>query len=119
MPCADRHKLWYGPERATPATHKTITRWVNPDTEVLESVVFPEYDPATSGIGAAVYGMTMCFVSYMLVEPKNLSINLASLPTVTTDAASSIEQEEAALNGTLDNDGGETCACGFEWGEPS
>ncbi len=117
MKSADRHKLWYGPDRAAPASHKTITRWVNPDTEVLEPGVFPEYDPATSGMGAAVYGMTMCFVSYMLVEPKNLSITLAVLATVTTDEASSIEQEEATLNGTLDADGGETCVCGFEWGE--
>ena len=116
---ADRHKLWFGPRRTTPATHGTITRWVNPDTEVLEADVFPEYGPATkpSNLPVGVYGKTMCIAGFMTAAPENLSINLASLPTVTTDAASSIGLEEATLNGTLDGDGGETCECGFEWGE--
>jgi len=39
------------------------------------------------------------------------------LPTVSTDAASAIGKEEATLNGTLDDDSGEACDCGFEWGE--
>jgi len=42
---------------------------------------------------------------------------LVSAPTVTTDLASSVTAEEATLNGTLDDDGGEACDCGFEWGE--
>lgn len=40
-----------------------------------------------------------------------------SAPTVTTDPATSIRQTTATLNGTLDDDGGEACDCGFEWGE--
>ena len=37
--------------------------------------------------------------------------------TVTTDAATGIDVAAATLNGTLDDDGGEACDCGFEWGE--
>jgi len=39
------------------------------------------------------------------------------LPTVTTDPATSIESTSATLKGILNADGGEACACGFEWGE--
>jgi len=39
------------------------------------------------------------------------------LMAVTTDPASSIDPASATLNGTLDDDGGEACDCGFEWGE--
>ena len=42
---------------------------------------------------------------------------LAEIPTVTTNPATNIEAETAILNGTLDDDGGEACDCGFEWGE--
>lgn len=38
------------------------------------------------------------------------------LPTVTTDPANNILAGSAQLNGTLNNDGGEVCDCGFEWG---
>lgn len=116
---ADRHKLWWGPKRTTPAIHMTITRWVNPDTEVLEADVFSEYDAATKGsnLPVGVYGVTMCIAGFMTAAPENLSETLAVLATVTTDAASSIGLEEGTLNGTLDDDGGETCECGFEWGE--
>jgi len=40
-------------------------------------------------------------------------------PTVTTDPATSVESAAATLNGTLADDGGEACDCGFEWGETS
>ncbi len=39
------------------------------------------------------------------------------LPSLTVDAATSVDDDEATLNGTLDDDGGEACDCGFEWGE--
>ena len=42
---------------------------------------------------------------------------LVAIPTVSTDAATSVLQQFATPNGTLDNDGGEACDCGFEWGE--
>jgi hypothetical protein len=38
------------------------------------------------------------------------------LPTVETDPATDIAAISATLNGLLDNDGGENCDCGFEWG---
>lgn len=38
-------------------------------------------------------------------------------PAVTTDPATGVGTNAATLNGTLDNDGGEACDCGFEWGE--
>ena len=37
-------------------------------------------------------------------------------PQVTTDPATGIGQVSATLNGTLDDDGGFPCECGFEWG---
>ena len=116
---ADRHKLWYGPSRAVPVLHKTITRWVNPDTGVLEPAIFSEYDPSTkpSNLPVGVYGVTMCIAGLMDTAPENLSETLASLPTVTTDMASAIGSGEAILNGTLDDGGGDICECGFEWGE--
>ncbi|KKM20080.1 hypothetical protein LCGC14_1649120 [marine sediment metagenome] len=39
-----------------------------------------------------------------------------ALSTVTTDPASGVGMVLADLNGTLDDDGGEACDCGFEWG---
>ncbi|MBA7663772.1 hypothetical protein ES703_71820 [subsurface metagenome] len=41
---------------------------------------------------------------------------LVSAPAVTTDPATGLGAEVAALNGTLDNDISEACQCGFEWG---
>ena len=38
-------------------------------------------------------------------------------PTAITNPATSIEEIAATLNGTLDDDGGEACDCGFEYGE--
>ncbi|MBA7691376.1 hypothetical protein ES703_99919 [subsurface metagenome] len=46
-----------------------------------------------------------------------LVITYVFLPAVTTNPASSIAGTAAILNGTLDDDTGEVCACGFEWGE--
>ncbi|GAI90631.1 unnamed protein product, partial [marine sediment metagenome] len=42
---------------------------------------------------------------------------LAATPTVTTNPASAVGQTTATLNGTLDDDIGEACECGFEYGE--
>ncbi|MBA7567757.1 hypothetical protein ES708_09474 [subsurface metagenome] len=38
------------------------------------------------------------------------------LPTVTTDPATGRGAIAATINGTLNQDGGEACVCGFEWG---
>lgn len=39
-----------------------------------------------------------------------------AVPVVTTDPATELGAIAATLNGTLDDDGGEACECGFEWG---
>lgn len=49
--------------------------------------------------------------------PSQLIIIYSDIPTVTTNPATDITSNSAILNGTLDNDGGEACVCGFEWGE--
>ncbi|MBA7695183.1 hypothetical protein ES703_103805 [subsurface metagenome] len=41
---------------------------------------------------------------------------LVATPTVTTDPASGLSAIAATPNGTLDDDGGEACDCGFVWG---
>jgi len=41
---------------------------------------------------------------------------LVAIPTVTTDAATGLAAVSATPNGTLNQDGGEACECGFEWG---
>lgn len=38
-------------------------------------------------------------------------------PTVSADPATSVVANSSTLNGTLDDDGGEACDCGFEWGK--
>ena len=42
---------------------------------------------------------------------------MTSLPTVQTDPATELGIEAATLNGTLNDDLGEACACGFQWGK--
>ncbi len=39
-----------------------------------------------------------------------------SSPTVTTESATNVDFNSATLNGSLDDDGGETCDVYFEWG---
>ena len=60
-------------------------------------------------------------------NPKTVPLTLhvtggAAAPTVTTNAATSVEETTATLNGTLSNDGGEACQYRFEYdtdsGEP-
>ncbi len=63
---------------------------------------------------------------YAMVETRGVGdegwlstfeIASVSIPTVTTDLATSVESAAATSNGTLDDDAGEACDCGFEWGE--
>ncbi len=46
------------------------------------------------------------------VETKPLVV----IPSVTTNPATALSAIAATLNGPLDDDGGEACDCGFEWG---
>jgi len=45
-----------------------------------------------------------------------LEVTYITTPTVTTNAATSIGQNKATLNGTLDDDGGEACDARFQYG---
>ena len=49
-------------------------------------------------------------------DKPRVIIDYAILPVVTTDPATGISAVSATLNGTLDDDTGEACNCGFEWG---
>ncbi|GAI65083.1 unnamed protein product, partial [marine sediment metagenome] len=57
------------------------------------------------------YGHEYCTQLYVKVY------YISVYPIVTTDPATDIEATSAALNGTLGDDGGEACDCGFQWGE--
>lgn len=52
-------------------------------------------------------------------DTKDFDIFLVgpTVPTVSTFDAVNIEKEQADLPGQLDDDGGQACDCGFEWGE--
>ncbi len=79
----DRNKLWFGPRRTSPAMHDTITRWLNPDTEVLEAPVFDEFDAATAtSLTAGIYGVAAVIVAYKVTEPKNWSYIISAPPSV-------------------------------------
>jgi len=58
----------------------------------------------TNGLGTS-YGADRTFTT------------LGILSSATTDPATGVGMVLADLNGTLDDDGGEACDCGFEWGE--
>jgi len=53
--------------------------------------------------------------SVMIILSSDLSFIVA--PSVTTDPATNVVPESGSVNGTLDDDGGVACDCGFEWGE--
>jgi len=61
------------------------------------------------------YGRADAFDAYNCIAP-------ISAPTVTTNAATSVEETTATLNGVISNDGGEACQYRFEYdthsGEP-
>ena len=45
-----------------------------------------------------------------------MSEGAPTAPTVTTNPATALSAITATPNGTLNQDGGEACECGFEWG---
>jgi len=59
------------------------------------------------GYGGSPANAPVLHVEYFIILP----------PTVTTDPATNVKQRSARLNGTLVDDGGGACDCGFEWGE--
>ena len=112
--CNDRNRLWYG---AHPAGLWLIRNYIDLSDESVHTA-FPENASRTkpSNITAGIYNGVSAIVHYCVNEPKNWSYILP-LSTVTTDPATALLATEATLNGTLDDDGGEACDCGFEWGE--
>ncbi len=83
----------------------TGAAWTNDELAALQAGF---YAISGASFGNGVY-LTQVYVS--------ITGNLPVLPTVTTDPATLISSSAATLNGTLDNDGGEPCQCGFEWGK--
>ena len=73
--------------------------------------------------GGSYYGMQHYGVTVFRLESiEPTPPPEPELPTVSTAAAASIEQQSATLNGIIDNDGGESCQVRFEYdmdpGEP-
>ncbi len=66
-------------------------------------------------IGGGYDTMYYCWIDGFT---QNLSLAPSIItPTVTTNPATDVAANSSTLNGTLDDDGGEACDCGFEWGE--
>ncbi|MBN1857371.1 MAG: S8 family serine peptidase [Dehalococcoidia bacterium] len=55
----------------------------------------------------------------MVSVPVNLHVRTTSLPKLSTDAPSGVEEETATLHGTLVDDGWESCEFRFEYGTES
>ncbi|MBA7642400.1 hypothetical protein ES703_50093 [subsurface metagenome] len=73
------------------------------------------YSPFLFSIAEGLFG-----VAFTGPNSDGFLVTIGELPeasTVTTDPATVIAALSATLNGTLDDDGGEACDCGFEWGE--
>ena len=82
----------------------TGAAWTNSELAALQAGF---YAISGASFGNGVY-LTQVYVA--------ITGNLPVLPMVATDPATFISSSAATLNGTLDNDGGEPCQCGFEWG---
>lgn len=91
------------------------------DTTPTESKVTGQ--TFSQGISGLTPGMTYHFRAFAINSEgtsygtDRTFIAQVAMPTVTTDPATAIGTGTANLNGTLDDDGGEACECGFEWGE--
>jgi len=81
--------------------------WVYQDTNY--------YDPMTGDTNRVGIGSFNQAIGYMRYYDDTI-IESIGVPSVTTDPATDITTISATLNGTLDDDGGEACTCGFEWG---
>lgn len=64
--------------------------------------------------GSGIYAA--CYKGSGEVKSFDVEEKVVVAPTVATDAATSVEETTATPNGLLDDDGGEACDCGFEWG---
>jgi len=96
----------------------------NCDTEIWESgtVIFPDDKPIRNHsavfLPAGLYDLVLIIAyHHKAAEPHDRSYFAIVAPTTTTDPATLITHNGGTLNGTLVNDGGQACNCGFEWGE--
>ncbi|MBA7644150.1 hypothetical protein ES703_51887 [subsurface metagenome] len=87
----------------------------------------PPLDTLTvDGFGTAKWQYSYAFVNQKSETPvpdrlftgfiQNLDLAAVVAPGVTTDPATSVKERTADLNGTLDDDGGQECNCGFDYG---
>lgn len=95
----------YGEDGSGNATNLITTYWQNTDVKADEFNTYMQDD---------VY---IDWDDFFEDHAYRYTYSVLSTPSVTTDPATSIRQTTATLNGTLDDDGGEACDCGFEWGE--
>lgn len=70
----------------------------------------------TSDLGTDIL-MGSAESSDALWRPKLVVAFTTTAPQVTTDAASSVDDDSATLNGTLDDEGAGACTCSFDYGE--
>lgn len=111
------NKIWYRTrftwwqENGQTAVKKEIwdgSNWVEGDTDY--------YDPMTGDTNRVGIGSQPQSVGDLRWYDDTIIEIVTILPTVTTDPAV-VNATLADLNGTLSNDGGEACDCGFQWGE--
>lgn len=106
---------------ATVGYLKTVTIETNGNIgDIIDDFEFDAvYAEYTRLLKISGNGDTIYAVAYHRYGPGFIKTILApvTLPTVVTDPATTTELTSATLNGTLDDDGGEACDCGFEWGE--
>jgi ubiquitin len=98
----------------TPWSLNSKVYTTNPFTGVAWTV--DEVNALQAGFGL-YYGNTPSTSTRCTQVYVEVTYDPIILPSVTTDPATAIQQHQADPNGTLDDDGGEACDCGFEWGE--
>ena len=107
----DASTIWHCDYRGTPGTVYELS---TVDLSVVRSASSP--GNVACGMGGDDNTIWHCDDTIYHVYELDAAIPVVA-PTVTTDPAAGIGAAAATLNGTLDDDGGEDCDCGFEWGE--
>lgn|GEM_PF-2794743 len=106
--------LFYGTSAAAPhiAAIAALIWGASPSAtanEVRNCLYSTAVDLGTSGNDYVYgYGRADAFDAYNCLEPT-------SIPTVTTNAATNVEETTATLNGVISSDGGEGCQYRFEY----
>jgi len=90
----------------TDATYTTVST-----TRELTLHGTPSYRYVNIGGGRLTGAGMICWITGFT---QNLDL-IITAPSVTTDPATGRGAIAATINGTLDDDGGEACDCGFEW----